>query len=65
MNKFLTMDIETFINEGIHIPYCISFYDRLNTFSYYLTDYVSSEQMLTQTIKDLMVKNMIKFIYIT
>lgn len=54
--KILTMDIETFIKNGIHIPYCISFYDGINTFSYYLTDFANSNEMLFQAISDLMIK---------
>jgi hypothetical protein len=50
------MDIETFIKDGIHIPYCISFYDGENTFSYYLTDFKASEDMIISALKDLMVK---------
>jgi hypothetical protein len=49
-NEFLTIDIETFLNDGVHIPYCISLYDGINTFSYYLTDYKSSEEMIIQAI---------------
>jgi len=55
-NKFLTMDIETFIKDGIHIPYCISFYDGENTFSYYLTDFKDSNSMIIKAILDLMIK---------
>jgi DNA polymerase elongation subunit (family B) len=50
------MDIETFIKDGIHIPYCISFYDGENTFSYYLTDFKDSNSMIIKAILDLMIK---------
>ena len=55
-NKFLTMDIETFIKDVIHIPYCICFYDGIKTFSYYLTDFNSSKDMRIQALTDLMIK---------
>ena len=55
-NKIITMDIETFVKDGIHIPYCISWYDGENSKSYYIFDLKSSNDMLTQAIKDLMVK---------
>jgi hypothetical protein len=55
-NKFLTMDIETFIKDGIHIPYCICFYDGIKTFSYYLTDFKNSNEMIIMAISDLMIK---------
>jgi hypothetical protein len=50
------MDIKTYIKDDIHIPYAISWYDGENTFSYYLTDYKSSEDMILTCMKDLMIK---------
>jgi hypothetical protein len=55
-NNFITMDIETFIKNNIHVPYCISFYDGKQTFSYYLTNFKNYESMIINCIKDLMVK---------
>jgi hypothetical protein len=55
-NKIITMDIETFIKDGIHIPYCISWLNEKHWYSYYLTDFKSPEDMLIQAIKDVMVK---------
>lgn len=55
-NKFLTMDIETFIKDGVHIPYVISWNDGINIKTYYILDSNSSKDMLTQAIKDLMIK---------
>ena len=55
-NKFITMDIETFVKDGIHIPYCISWYDGNHCFSYYLTNFKDSDSMIIQAIKELMVK---------
>lgn len=38
-SDFLTLDIETFRNsKNKLIPYCISFFDGLDTSSFYLTD---------------------------
>ena len=56
-NKIITMDIETFIKDGIHIPYVISWYDGENNYSYYLTDFNSSDDMIIKSLKDLMVKS--------
>lgn len=53
VNKFITMDIETFIKDGVHIPYCISWFDGVNTFSYYLTDFINSEDMIISALKDI------------
>jgi len=50
------MDIETFVKDGIHIPYTISWYDGENSRSYYISDLNSSNNMLTQAIKDIMIK---------
>jgi len=55
-NKIITMDIETFIKDGIHIPFIISWYDGENKFSYFLTDYNSSEDMIITCIKNIMIK---------
>jgi hypothetical protein len=33
-NKFITLDIETFIKEKTLIPYLIRFYDGINCYSY-------------------------------
>jgi hypothetical protein len=54
-NKFITMDIETFIKDGFHTPYAISWFDGEKCFSYYLTDFKDSDSMIIQAIKDLMV----------
>ena len=55
-NKIITMDIETLIKDGIMIPYCISWYDGENNYTYYLSNYKSSEDMIIHAIKDLMIK---------
>ena len=55
-NKIITLDIETFIKDGVHIPYVISWFDGKISRTYYLSDFKSSDFLLTQAIKDLMVK---------
>nr|YP_009487300.1 hypothetical protein [Russula lepida]AWB36202.1 hypothetical protein [Russula lepida] len=55
-NKIITMDIETFIKDGVHIPYCISWYDGEKSRSYYILESKSSNDMLIQAIKDIMIK---------
>jgi len=55
-NKFITFDIETYIKNGIHIPYCICWYDGENYYSYYLSDFNNSLDMIIQAIKDIMIK---------
>jgi hypothetical protein len=55
-NNIITMDIETFIKDNVHVPYCISFYDGKQAFSYYLNYFKNPEDMIVSCIKDLMVK---------
>jgi hypothetical protein len=50
------MDIETFIKDNVHVPFCISVYNGENKFSYCITDYKNSEDMIINCIKELMVK---------
>jgi len=50
------MDIETFIKDNIHIPYCISWFDGEQSFSYYLTYYKNPDAMIIDCMKDLMVR---------
>jgi hypothetical protein len=54
INNIITLDIETFIKDGIHIPYVISWFDGEKSNSYYLLDFKSSDFLLSQAIKDLM-----------
>ena len=55
-NKFLTLDIETFIKDGVHIPYVITIFNGENFLSYYLTDHENSENMLIAAINSIMCK---------
>lgn len=54
--KFISMDIETYIKDGVHIPYCICWYDKIESYSYYIKDYKSSKDMIINCIKDIMIK---------
>jgi DNA polymerase type B, organellar and viral len=56
INNIITLDIETFIKDGIHIPYVISWFDGEKSNSYYLLDFSSSNALLSQAIKDLMIR---------
>jgi DNA polymerase type B, organellar and viral len=53
-NKLITLDIETIVKKGIHIPFCVSFYDGKNKFSFYLSNYKDSEDMLIAVIESLL-----------
>jgi hypothetical protein len=55
-NKFLTLDIETFIKDGVHIPYSVCIFNGEITKTYYLTDFKDSDNMLITAISEIMVK---------
>jgi len=57
-DKFLTLDIETTLNdENKHTPYAICFFDGVVTKSYYIADfYYNPELMFQACIKDLCIR---------
>ena len=55
-NKFITFDIETYVKDGIMIPFIVSWYDGENKFTYFIKDFINSEDMITKAIKDIMIK---------
>lgn len=54
--KLLTLDIETRTINNKMIPYCVCYHDGCNSFSYYLSDYPSIENMLTTCISQILSK---------
>lgn len=50
------MDIETFIKDGVHVAFTISFFNGTDSNSYYITDYKNSENMIINCIKELMIR---------
>ena len=53
-NNIITLDIETGVNEcGEHYPYLISYFDGELVKSFFLTDYNSSESMITDCLKSI------------
>ncbi|KAG1717180.1 DNA polymerase type B, organellar and viral-domain-containing protein [Suillus lakei] len=48
------MDLETFTNNGIVIPYCVSIFDGQQSQSFYLLDFDNSDHMLIESVKFLM-----------
>ena len=55
-NKFITIDIETYIKDGILIPYLICFYDGKKFYSFYLSDYNSVEQMMLDCLNSILIR---------
>lgn len=45
-NKYLTLDIETMVVDGKHIPYCICYFDGKNKYSFYLSNYSNYSEMM-------------------
>jgi hypothetical protein len=56
VNKFITLDIETFIKDSILIPFCISIYDGNIINNFYLTDYNNSKELITTALKSIMIR---------
>jgi hypothetical protein len=55
INNFITLDIETY-GESILTPYLISFYDGVQSYSFYLSEYNSIESMMEACFKKLFVR---------
>jgi len=51
------MDLETKNIEGTLIPYCVSIYDGKKAYSFYITDYKSSDDMLNASIRFILKRN--------
>jgi len=49
--NFITMDLETKNINGNLTPYCVSIYDGKKAYSFYITDFNSSEDMLKASIQ--------------
>jgi hypothetical protein len=61
VNNFITLDIETFVDNNIIIPYIISFYDGVTSKSFYLTDYINVDNMITACFNELFIRKYNKF----
>nr|YP_010384620.1 DNA polymerase [Russula rosea]UHA57019.1 DNA polymerase [Russula rosea] len=55
-NNFITLDIETYIQDNTLIPFLISFYDGRKSESYWLGDYESVELMILDCLKTILVR---------
>jgi len=66
VNNFLTLDIETYVNnDNILIPYLISFYDGTESNYFYLTDFSNVDNMMKACFNKIFVRKYNKFnIYI-
>ena len=53
-NRFLTFDIETRKINGVHSPYCISFYDGKIAWSFFLSDFNTIDDMMNTAFSSIM-----------
>jgi hypothetical protein len=53
IDKFITLDIETMVVNGVHIPYNICFYDGVQSYSFYLSDYDNHLDMIEDALTNL------------
>src|SRR5260370_110100 len=56
VNNFITIDIETYIVDGLMTPYLICFYDGKNFYYFYLSDYNSVEEMMLNCLKSILIR---------
>ena len=55
-NNFITLDIETFIKNNVLIPFCISIYDGKRAYSYFISDFNNSEELIISALKSIMIR---------
>jgi DNA polymerase family B len=56
INNFITLDIETFIKNNVLIPFCISIYDGNRAYSYFISDFNNSEELIISALKSIMIR---------
>jgi hypothetical protein len=54
VNNFLTLDIETYIKDNVLIPFCISIYDGSRTYSYFISDFKDSKDLILTALKSIL-----------
>jgi DNA polymerase type B, organellar and viral len=55
-NKIISFDIETYVKDGIMIPFVVSWYDGENKSSYFIKDFKDHVDMIKSALNDIMVK---------
>lgn len=55
-NNFITLDIETYIKDNVLIPFCISFFDGKKTYSFFITDFRSTEDLILSALKSILTR---------
>jgi hypothetical protein len=55
-NKFMTLDIETYIKDSILIVYCISIFDGKSKNSFMLKNFKTPQELILTALKSLMIR---------
>jgi hypothetical protein len=55
-NKFIILDIETFIKDNILVPFCISIFDGKMKTHFYLTDYNNLDEMILDSLNSILIR---------
>ena len=55
-NKFMTMDLETKNLNGTLTPICVSIYDGKIKSSFFISEYINSDEMLKASIESIMIQ---------
>jgi hypothetical protein len=55
-NKFICLDVETYIKDSVLTVFCISIYDGKNTKSFFLTDYKNSEELIISALESILIR---------
>ena len=55
-NNFITLDIETYIKNNVLIPYCISIYDGKIAYSYFISDFKDSQDLILTALKSILTR---------
>ena len=56
INNFITLDIETYIKDNVLIPYCISIYDGKIAYSYFISDFKNSPDLILTALKSILTR---------
>jgi DNA polymerase elongation subunit (family B) len=62
--NIVTFDIETYVKDGQFVPFACGWFEGEFMITYYLTDYISSEEMLLQALTDMLILNQNAKVYI-
>jgi hypothetical protein len=54
VNKFITLDIETYIKDNVLIPFCISIFNGKKSYSFFITDFKSTEDLILTALRSIL-----------